>query len=91
MQQLTGWWAGRRGQLTAAAARGATSAEPVVNGAQVAAAGPAAAAMAAVAATGAGPELEAGVAEEEAAALDAATQARLGVLAQVVGRLQRRR
>jgi GNAT superfamily N-acetyltransferase len=56
-----------------------------------AAAGPAAAAMAAVAATGAGPELEAGVAEEEAAALDAATQARLGVLAQVVGRLQRRR
>jgi hypothetical protein len=56
-----------------------------------AAAGPAAAAMAAVAATGAGPELEAGVAEEEAAALDAATQARLGVLAQVVGRLQRSR
>lgn len=54
-----------------------------------AAAGPAAAALAAVAATGAGPELEAGVAEEEAAALDAATQARLGVLAQVVGRLQR--
>ena len=47
MQQLTGWWAGRRGQLTAAAASGATpAAAPVVNGAQDAAAGiPAAAAQ----------------------------------------------
>lgn len=56
-----------------------------------AAAGPAAAALAAVAATGAGPELEAGVAEEEAAALDAAVAARVKVLDAVVGRLKRKK
>ena len=55
-----------------------------------AAAGPAAAALAAVAATGAGPELEAGVAEEEAKALEAAVQARLGVLGAVVERLKKK-